>query len=79
MLISDDSITLFELSVVTNTKYHLSAANSRKEDRYGPLLFDLQRTGLSVQLVTVVSEHVHYTCNTRDYNCMYAREYLALL
>ena len=53
VLISDDSITLFELSVVTNTKYHLSAANSRKEDRYGPLLFDLQRTGLSVQLVTI--------------------------
>ena len=52
-LISDDSIILFELSVVTNTKYHLSA-NSRKEDRYGPpLLFDLQRTGLSVQLVTI--------------------------
>ena len=53
VLVSDDSITLFELSVVTNTKHHLSAANSRKEDRYGPLLLDLQRTSLSVQLITI--------------------------
>ena len=42
-----------ELSVITNTKQHLLAANLRKEDRYSSLLLDLAHTGLSVELVTI--------------------------
>ena len=40
VLVSSDSIVLFELTVVT--KHHFSAASHRKQDRYGPLLQDLQ-------------------------------------
>ena len=53
VLVSDDSIILLELSVVTNTKHHLLAANNRKESRYGPLLLDLQHTGRSVYFATI--------------------------
>ena len=53
VLISNDCITLLVLSVVTNTKQHLLAANLRKEDRYSSLLLDLAHTGLSVELVTI--------------------------
>ena len=53
VLISNDYITLLELSVVTNTKKHLLAANFRKEDRYSSLLLDLAHAGISVELVTI--------------------------
>ena len=53
VLVSNDAIILFEISVVTDTKHHLSAANSRKLGRYSSLLLDLQCSGLSVQLVTI--------------------------
>ena len=53
MLVSSDSITLLELSVVTNTKHHFLAVSHGKQDRYGPLLKDLKCTSLSVELVTV--------------------------
>ena len=48
VLVSKDSIYLFELTVPTNTQQHLLAARAWKEDRYGSLLYDLQRTGLVV-------------------------------
>ena len=35
VVVSTDSITLLELSVVTNTEHHLLAARNHKEDRYG--------------------------------------------
>ena len=53
VLVSNDAVILFELLVVTNTKHHLSAANSRKLDCYSSLLLDLQCTGLTAQLVTI--------------------------
>ena len=53
VLVSMDSIVLLELSVVTNTQHHFLAAKTRKEDRYGLLLSDLQHAGYSVDLVTV--------------------------
>ena len=53
VLISSDHIILMELSVVTNTEQHFVAASSRKEAHYGPLLLDLEHTGLSVTLVTI--------------------------
>ena len=54
VLISDDCITLLELSVITNTSnMHLLAANIRKEDCYSSLLLDLAHAGLSVELVTI--------------------------
>ena len=37
VLVSNDSICLFELMVPTNTQQHLLAARARKEDRYSPL------------------------------------------
>ena len=49
VLISNDHIILLELSVVTNRE-HFVAASSRKEARYGPLISDLEHTGLSVSL-----------------------------
>ena len=52
-LISNDRITLLELSVVTNTKQHLLTANLRKKDRYSSLLLVLAHTGLSVELVAI--------------------------
>ena len=48
-----DSIYLFELIVPTNTQQHLLAARARKEDRYGSLLYDLQRTGLVVDFISI--------------------------
>ena len=42
VLVSSDSIVLFELTAVTNTAHHFSAASHRKKDCYGPLLQDLQ-------------------------------------
>ena len=53
VLVSSDSIVLFELTVVTNTKHHFTAASLRKQDRYGPLLQDLRDSALSVDLVTI--------------------------
>ena len=53
VVVSTDSITLLELSVVTNTEHYLLAARNRKEDRYGSLLTDLQQAGFSVNLVTI--------------------------
>jgi len=53
VLVSSDSIVLFELAVVTNTKHHFTAASLRKQDRCGPLLQDLQDSVLSVDLVTI--------------------------
>ena len=53
VLVSSDSIVLFELTVVTNTKHHFSAASHRKQDCYGPLLQDLQDSVSSVDLVTI--------------------------
>ena len=52
-MVSKDSIYLFELTVPTNTQQHLLAARARKEDRYGSLLYDLQRTGLVVDLISI--------------------------
>ena len=53
VLISNDHITLLELSVISNTKQHLLAANFRKEDHYSSLHLDLEHAGLSVELVTI--------------------------
>jgi len=53
MLVSTDCIVLLELSVVTNTEHHLLAARYHKEDRYGPLLNDLEQGRFSVNLVTI--------------------------
>ena len=55
VLVSADSIMLLELSVVTNTitKQHFLAAKTRKEDRYGSLLSDLQHAGYVVDLLTI--------------------------
>jgi len=53
VLVSTDSIVLLELSVVTNSQHHFVAAKTRKEDRYGSLLSDLQHAGYVVDLVTV--------------------------
>jgi len=48
-----DSIVLFELTVVTNTKHHFIAASLRNQDHYGPLLRDLKDSVSSVDLVTI--------------------------
>ena len=48
VLVSNDSICLFELTVPTNTQQHLLAARARKEDRYSSLL-----SGLTVNLVPI--------------------------
>jgi len=53
VLVSANSIVLLELSVVTNTQQHFLAAKTRKEDRYGSLLSDLQHAGYVVDLVTI--------------------------
>ena len=41
------------LTVTTNTQQHFLAARARKEDRYGSLLYDLQCTGLAVDLISI--------------------------
>ena len=48
-----DHIILLELSVVTNTEEHFVSSSSRKVTHYGPLLSDLECTGLRVYLVTI--------------------------
>ena len=53
VLISKDSMYLFELTIPTNTQQHLLTARAQKEDRYGSLLYDLQCTGLVVDLVSI--------------------------
>ena len=50
---SKDSIYLFELTIPTNTQQHLLATRAWKEDRYGSLSYDLQRTGLVVDLISI--------------------------
>jgi len=45
VLVSNNSIILFELIIPTNTQQHLLAARAHKEDSYGSLLYDLQHTG----------------------------------
>ena len=42
----------YELTVPTNTQQHL-AASTRKEDRYSSLQYDLQLSGLTVNLVPI--------------------------
>ena len=64
-MISDDGIILLELSVVTSTEQHFAAASSRKVARYGPLLSDLERTGLFVELVTIEVRYIgHFLPST---------------
>ena len=53
VLIPDDSICLFELTIPTNTQEHLLAAKARKEDRYSSLLQDLRHTGLTEDFITI--------------------------
>jgi len=53
VLVSSNSIIMFELTIPTNTQQHLLAARARKEDRYGCLLYDLQQTGLTVDLISI--------------------------
>ena len=53
VLVSKDSIYLFELTVPTNTQQYLLAARAWKEDKYGSLLYDLQCTGLVVDLISI--------------------------
>ena len=72
VLVSSDAVILFELSVVTNTKHHLSAANSRKLDRYSSLLLDLQCTGLIAQLVTIEIGCLGYFTPTTLINVFHA-------
>jgi len=53
VLVSSDHIILMELLVVTNREEHFAAASSRKVTCYGPLLSDLECSGLLVNLVTI--------------------------
>jgi len=53
VLVSSDHIILLKLSVVTNREEHFVAASSRKVTHYGPLLSDLECSGLLVNLVTI--------------------------
>jgi len=53
VLISENSLHLFELTIPTNTQQHLLAARARKEYRYNSLLQDLQHTGFVVDLITI--------------------------
>ena len=53
VLVSKESIYLFELTVPTNTQGHLLAARAQKEDRYNSLVYDLQCTGLAVDLIPI--------------------------
>ena len=53
VLVSNDSICLFDLAIPTNTQQHLLAARARKEDRYSCLQYDLQFSGLSVNLISI--------------------------
>jgi len=53
VLVSKESIYLFELTVPTNAQEHLLAARARKEDRYNSLVYNLQCTGLAVDLIPI--------------------------
>ena len=53
VLLSKDSVYLFELTIPTITQQHLLAARAWKEDRYGSLLYHLQCTGLVVDLISI--------------------------
>ena len=53
VLVSNNSICLFELTIPTNIQQHLLAARARKEDRYSCLQYDLQLSGLSVNLISI--------------------------
>ena len=65
VLVSNNSICLFELTIPTNTQQHLLAARARKEDRYSCLQYDLQLSGLSVNLIsTVISCLCHFMPDT---------------
>ena len=44
---------MFELTLPTNTQGNLLAARARKEDRYNSLVYDLQCTGLAVDLIPI--------------------------
>ena len=58
VLVSEDSIYLFELTIPTKTQQHLLTARARKENRYGSLLYDdLQSTGLVVDLISIEIGH----------------------
>ena len=69
VLISDDGNILLELSVVTNTEQHFAAASSRKVARYGPLLSDLEHTGLFVELTIEVECLGHFLPSTISNLC----------
>jgi len=62
VLVSNNSIILFELTIPTNTQQHLLAAKARKEDSYG---YDLQQTGLTVELISRMFGSL-YAENTRS-------------
>ena len=53
VLVSNNSICLFELTIPTNTQQHLLAARVWKGDWYSSLQYDLQLSGLSVNLISI--------------------------
>ena len=53
VLVTNNSICLFELTIPTNTQQHLLTARAQKEDWYGCLQYNLQLSGLSVNLITI--------------------------
>ena len=53
VLVSNNSICLFELTIPTNTQQHILAARARKEDRCSCLQCNLQLSGLSVNLISI--------------------------
>jgi len=63
ILVSNNSIILFELIIPTNTQQHLLAA---KACRYGSLLYYLQQTGLTVNLISRMfrSLYARNTCSS---------------
>ena len=53
VLVSNNFMYLFELTIPTNTQQHLLAARAQKEDKYSALLYGLQCAGLTVQLISI--------------------------
>ena len=53
VLVSNNSICLFKLTIPINTQQHLLAAKTRKEDWYGCSQCDLQLSGLSVNFISI--------------------------
>ena len=51
VLVSNKSICLFDLTIPTNTQQHLLAARAQKEGWYSCVQYDLQLSGLSVNLI----------------------------